>query len=329
MGAIPEEMVSNSGMTPWHRTGLVVDRYLTADDAYRLGGLDYEVSKAALLDADTYEEVPDRFQLKAGYPSWHAKYMEDGNKPRVAVGTKPQIVSSQYEVIENIVLADIADVLDVNIQTAGTMWNKSFAWMLADLGESPKFDGDELQHRYLLIATHHGKGNLVIAGVNYRVVCENTFNLAMRSGEMFHTIRHSSQASHRITAAKIALEDTYLAFDAQDLVIARMMDREINDATFRNLVAQIAPQIPDSALENEIVSTKAFNARAETREALFSIWNSETVPEKTAWTAYQAVNEYELHHHGHNKGRQERMAAKLVKQDFPMSAKAEGILAYS
>lgn len=327
MGAIPEEMVSNSNLTPWHRTGLVVDGYLSADAAYRMGGLDYEISKVPILDSDTYAEVPGRYQLKAGFPHWHARY--DSTMPRASVGTKPQIVSDRYEVIDNDVLADIADVLDVNIQTAGTMWNRSFAWILADLGESPKFDGDEIQHRYLLIATHHGKGNLVIAGVNYRVVCENTYNLALQDGQMFHTIRHSSQASHRIMAAKHALEDTYLAFDEQDKLIARMMDEEVTDDRFRNMVAEIAPAIPDLAVLNKSVSTKAFNARNETREALFSIWNGDTVPEKTAWTAYQTVNEYELHRHGHDKNRQERMAAKLVKQQFPMSAKAEKILADS
>ena len=103
MGAIPEEMVSNSGMTPWHRTGLVVDRYLSAGDAYWMGGLDYEVSKVPILDADTYEEVPERYQLKAGFPASHSKH--DATKPRVSVGTKPQIVSAQYEVIENVVMA--------------------------------------------------------------------------------------------------------------------------------------------------------------------------------------------------------------------------------
>jgi phage/plasmid-like protein (TIGR03299 family) len=327
MGAIPEEMVSNSNLTPWHRTGLVVDHYLSADEAYRMGGLDYEISKVPILDSDTYAEVPGRYQLKAGFPDWHSKY--DATMPRVSVGTKPQIVSDQYEVIENVVLADIADVLDVNIQTAGTMWNKSFAWILADLGESPKFDGDEIQHRYLLIATHHGKGNLVIAGVNYRVVCENTYNLALKSGEMFHTIRHSSQASHRITAAKVALENTYLAFDEQDKLIAQMMDYEMSDGVFRAFVNTVAPEIHNWALDNKSVSAKAFNARNETRGALFSIWDGDTVPEKTAWTAYQTVNEYELHRHGHDKNRQERMAAKLVKGDFPMSAKAEKILVSS
>ena len=76
------------------------------------------------------------------------------------------------------------------------------------------------------------------------------------------------------------------------------------------------------------LNTKAFNAAKDTRKQLNTIWNNEngTIPEKTAFHAIQAVNEYEQHYHGHGKNRDQRMMTKFIKADMPMTRTAERLV---
>lgn len=327
MGAIPEMMVS-VGETPWHRQGLVLPDHtvLTPASAYKLGGLDYKIVKSTMVDSQTYEAIPGRFLLKREVDSFAS--------PDTMIGTKPQIVSDRYEIIQNREIVDLVDELGLPVTTAGTMFNSSMAWMLLDLGESVAFAGtEEATNRFLLVATHHGTGNFVVYVVTVRVVCQNTYDFATKTGDMRWSIRHSSSAQDRLVEARQGLERAYRAMDDMDREIMQLMDKEFHDYQWAELVNTIQPAVLPREGEKRngewgVINTKAVNAAAETRNKLGLIWRNEngTIPRKSAFHAIQAVNEYEQHFHGHGKNRDQRMMTKFIKADMPMTRTAERLV---
>lgn len=326
MGAIPEEMVS-VGETPWHRRGLVLpdDTVLTPADAYTLGGLDYTIIKKPLLDGDTYQPIEGRYLLK--------RQVADALQDKM-IGKKAQIVSDRYEIIQNYEMVDLVDELGLPVTTAGTMFNSSMAWMLLDLGESIAFKGtEEATNRFLLVAAHHGTGNFVVYVVTVRVVCQNTYDIATRFGDLRWSIKHTSSARDRLIEARQGLERAYRAMDEMDEEIQRLMERDFRESQWEMLRDSIQPQvhIREGVKRNGEwgpINTKAVNAAKDTRKQLNLIWANDngTIPRQSAFHAIQAVNEYEQHYHGHGKNRDQRMMSKFVKGDFPMTAKATKVV---
>ena len=323
MGAIPEMMVS-VGETPWHRQGLVLpeDTVLNPALAYELGGLDYQIYKSPIIDSQTYNPIPGRWLLKRSVP----EELVDSS-----IGKQPQIVSDRYEIIQNYEMVDLVDELGLPVTTAGTMFNSSMAWMLLDLGESVAFAGtEEATNRFLLVATHHGTGNFVVYVVTVRVVCQNTYDIATRMGDLRWSIKHTSSARDRLIEARSGLERAYRAMDDMDRDIMQLMDKDFRDSQWVELVNTIQPEVDIKMGPHKVtgdwvqLNTKAFNAARETRNRLRSIWNNDngTIPRKSAFHAIQAVNEYEQHFHGHGKNRDRRMMTKFIKGDMPMTRTA-------
>ena len=326
MGAIPEEMVS-VGETPWHRKGLVLpdDTVLTPADAYTLGGLDYEIIKKQMLDGDTYQPIEGRYLLK--------RKVTDALHDKI-IGKKPQIVSDRYEIIQNYEMVELVDELGLPVATAGTMFNSSMAWMLLDLGESIAFKGtEEATNRYLLVAAHHGTGNFVVYVVTVRVVCQNTYDIATRFGDLRWSIKHTSSAQERLVEARQGLERAYRAMDEMDHEIIKLLDKDFRSSQWEMLRDTIQPQVhAKTGMKRNgewgQLNTKAFNAAKETRKQLDLIWHNDngTIPRQTAFHAIQAVNEYEQHYHGHGKNRDQRMMTKFINADMPMTAKATKVV---
>ena len=323
MGAIPEMMVS-VGETPWHRQGLVLpdDTVLTPADAYTLGGLDYEIIKKPMLDDDTYMPIEGRWLLK--------RKVNDALKDKM-IGKHPQIVSDRYEIIQNYEMVELVDQLGLPVATAGTMFNSSMAWMLLDLGESVAFKGtEEATNRFLLVATHHGTGNFVVYVVTVRVVCQNTYDIATRFGDLRWSIKHTSSAKDRLWEAKTGLERAYRAMDEMDQEIMKLLNMNFRSSQWDELKNTIQPKVEAKMGPHKVtgdwvqLNTKAYNAAKETRKKLDLIWHNDngTIPRQSAFHAIQAVNEYEQHYHGHGKNRDQRMMQKFIKGDMPMTRTA-------
>ena len=319
MGAIPETMMSNSGATPWHGIGTIIDEFVDGQRALELGGIDWSVRKVPLY---TYPMTP----------SFNGATDMDRVESHVALqdsnGRNISVVSPKYEVLQNEELADITDTLGLNVQTCGQMWDGQFVWMLSDLGESPRFDGsDEAMHRWLLVSTWHGSGAFRIEGVNIRVVCENTLRIAQSGGDLFHSIQHRSGAYDRLAEAKLALVETYNGFDEFDAWAASLMDKPVSRATFGDEVLERLFPRPDAD-----ASDRVRHNWHNRRQTLRNIFDGPTIGgQQTAWHFLQTINEYELWHQGHGKdttrrAKQTAQAKAWANARFPLTNKAAGIL---
>jgi phage/plasmid-like protein (TIGR03299 family) len=321
MGAIPEMMAwrqeaGERDMTPWHRVGVEAPDDASVQDYFELGGLDYQIVKRPILDADTFSVLDRRFLLK-----------RDMGDRFDLIGKKPLIVSDRYELIQNDAILDVVEGLNLQPVTAGTMFNSSMVWMLLDMGDSVMFQGtDEATHRYLLVATHHGTGNFIVALVNVRVVCQNTYELAIAGGDLRWSIKHTSSAKDRLWEAKKALTQAYRGADELDREIYKLMEASFSHEQFATVVDELVPVVHAKYDDDgKQINTKAQNAAAESRGQLRSIWRgeTETISRHSAFHAIQAVNEWEQHLYGHDKNRDERMMAKFVDRKFPFTKRAE------
>jgi len=324
MGATPEatsrfgDMMSNSGLTPWHGIGTVIDEaYTNGSRALELARLDWDVRKGVLIDGETFEPIPSRHLLKADFA--------DGSSATIGVGDDgqgvPQVVSDTYEIIQNDVLAETVDALNLNVQTAGSMHDGRLVWMLADLGVSDRFDGTgEDLHRWLLMTTSHGDGPFRIHGVNVRVVCQNTLTAALKGGQLMHTIRHTTSAAERIAEAQEALLETYAAFDEMDEAIAALLDQPYGTEQMRR---EMMPAVFGAMPQGDDVSDAVKRNAAERRQQVGKIWRSDTV-QANKWGAVMAVNEYEQHVQGTPSFA--RTAQKAVDNDFPLTRKALAVV---
>lgn len=321
MGAIPEMMAwrqqaDERDMTPWHRVGVEAPVGASVRDYFELGGLDYRIVKRHILDTDTFLALDNRFQLKRDL----------GDNKYSAIGDKPMVVSDRYELIQNDEILGLTENLGLEPVTAGTMFNSSMAWMLLDMEESVMFKGtDEATHRFLLVAAHHGRGNFVVALVNVRVVCQNTYEIAIQGGDLRWKIKHTSSAKDRLSEAKYALEQAYRGADELDREIMKLMDKSFSEVSFAALVDDIAPLVHAKYEDGKQINVKAENASLTNRSQLRQIWRGDTgtISMKTAFHAIQAVNEWEQHLAGHDKGRDQRMMAKFIDRKFPFTKRAE------
>ena len=331
MGATPEaasrfgDMMSNSGLTPWHGIGTVIDEaYTDGRRALELARLDWDVRKGVLIDGETFDPIPSRHILKADVkvdtPEGVVRQAATIGVDDEGVGV-PQVVSDTYEIIQNSVLGDTIDALNLNVQTAGSMWDGRLVWMLADLGQSERFDGTgEDLHRWLLLTTSHGDGPFRIHGVNVRVVCQNTLTAALNGGELMHTIRHTSSASERIQLAQEALAETFTAFDAIDEAIAELLDQPYSTEQMRR---EMMPAVFGVIPQGDDVSDTIKRNAAERRLQVGKIWRSDTV-QANKWGAVMAVNEYEQHVQG--KPSFARTAQKAIENDFPLTKRALAVV---
>jgi len=320
MGIIPETMVSNHGITPWHRQGTVIDRYLTGAEALILGGLDWTVNEQEVFYAKqgmfglTYEEIENRKVL-----------VRSDDSEALAV------VSNTYEVMQNSELGDIADQLGVNVTTCGSMLGGRWPFLACDLGESPKFDGQEGLHRWLLITTRHdGQGSFLIAGVNARPVCENTVLIALREGQLFYNITHRSGANERLAAAKAALVGIYNGYDEFDAEVERLLAVQVQpggDINFSTAMEQVFGPRPEMGDDGSSRKQDNYDRR---RREIVDIYLSDTCENirDTGWGLLNAINEWEIHSQGATKGakRDARTMSKTLRQQFPLTAKAQRVL---
>lgn len=321
MGEIPEMMAwrqraDERDMTPWHRVGVEAPADASVRDYFELGGLDYRIVKRPIMDADSFSVLSDRYLLK-----------RDLGDSFGMIGKQPMVVSDRYELIQNDEILGLTEHLGLEPVTAGTMFNSSMAWMLLDMDESVMFKGtDEATHRFLLVAAHHGRGNFVIALVNVRVVCQNTYELAIQGGDLRWKIKHTSSAQDRLSEARYALEQAYRGADELDREIMKLMDTPFPEHRFDALLNDIVPVVQAKYdYDGKQTNVKADNASMTNRSQLRQIWRGDTgtISDRTAFHAIQAVNEWEQHLAGHDKGRDQRMMAKFIDRKFPFTKRAE------
>ena len=175
------------GEEPWHGLGQKLDKPATSWEAIEQAGLDFVVDKRPVfcdLGSDNgtmnMHHIPGKFATV-----------------RMDTGAPLGVVGKQYTVLQNKDAFGFFDEIvgegEAIYHTAGALYKGQKIWILAKLPETMTLKGgDEIEEYLLLMNSHDGSGAVNVKFTPIRVVCSNTLNMALRSGERGVKVRHTA-----------------------------------------------------------------------------------------------------------------------------------------
>jgi len=265
------------GETPWHRMGVALDRPMSIEEALEFGAVNFTVKKVPLF-------LSSGVQAPGGF----AIIRTDNQRVLGYVGERYEEIQTEQALscFNEIVTSRKEGIL----HTVGSLNGGAKVWFLAGLGRF-KVVGDDVVDKHLLIATSHdGTMPTIAKGTPTRVVCANTFQVALREKGTTHKIRHTKTATARLAdvTRALALANSYYS-DLEDA--CRVLQRKDMTATetFRYIDAVFATE-KSSADKGSTRSTNIL----EKVYGLVEVGKGADMRgvRGTAWGAYNAITEY-------------------------------------
>lgn len=274
-------MFSGEGLVPWHGLVKPVDGLLTAEEALKAAGLDWEVVLRQLyfLDGDTALKVPDRFSTV-----------------RLSDNKSLGIVSKGYHVYQNTdafqflnKLTD-SDDAQAHFTSAGSLLGGSRTFMVLKIGETFMVGGDDAHDLYLMATnSHDGSQAFTVSITPIRAVCQNTVTLGLREAKTKWSIRHKVSLEGRVQDAREVLEMSFRYEEAFQKHVEEMLDIEVTTDKFFEIVDQLIPASP--------------RQHDKDVEEIMAIWKNEPTvlmasngsEKKNAWSAFNALTFFTDH----------------------------------
>lgn len=275
----------------------------SAAEAAAAAGLDWTVSLQPLtttITEDLGNDISRTFDL-AIEGKW-ATVRSGGNllKPSVL-----GVVGSRYGVVQNAdmfgVLDSIVDSGDARYAAAGELNGGSIVYMLMELPDGVKIEGDP--HRSYLLArtSHDGSTSLQITSLIQRLACTNQINASFlrnkKQGIGVYSLKHMANAQLSASEVRHALGVVYSDIEwyndmSKHLLSIKMDEREMSN--FAQKVWSLPPEI--EGVPYTRMSTgqrRQYSAAIDARTRAMSIWRGETQDNLrgTAFGAFQAVVE--------------------------------------
>jgi phage/plasmid-like protein (TIGR03299 family) len=212
-----------AGQRPWHKLGVQFEEEFTSAEAIAAARLDYPVLKEQL-----YRLRPD---LGRSIVEPTEAYATINGHTQDVLG----VVGDGYEVLQNREAFDFFDILlkesGGKLQTAGAIGKGEKVWMLAKLPEVfYPLVGDGVEQYLLGTTSHDGTMKTEVRFSSIRVVCQNTFNLAMKGSRGVISIRHTQNMRQRLEMAAIVLTRYREHFDLVGENLSKLASVKIDDA---------------------------------------------------------------------------------------------------
>lgn len=320
MPAYFENGVFTDAQPAWHGEGVVVDdETLTAERIFELvPELGSHVTQAPIFAPYGNPEDPSF----AESTKWLANVREYDGK---VLGVQ----SANYHVWQSREMFAFGDEIlgqqgGSHYKTAGTLKDGSLIWALIQLPGDINIGGVESEKMVpFLMVTNSYDGSVAGTAITtyVRVVCSNTWNMAMSNAPIKHAVRHTAGMADRIVAAQEALGMTFnLGAQLQELgdrlIAEKMSNRELN-GFLRTLV-------PFDLESTKIVRDNAI----ATREDIAHIFlDSPTTGDAagTKWGALQAVTEFTQRYQNANQSGAARLR-KVMLETPALNARALALL---
>ncbi len=210
------------GETPWHGLGVKVDQAPTSAEAIKLAGLDWDVVQSPVMVNGL--EVP-------GYLA----------NVRDSDGSVLGITSDKYKPVQNREAFDFTDAMigaGCRYETAGSLKEGKLIWLLA-LTDSRKILGDEVQ-QYLTFATgHDGKTPVKVFDTSTRVVCANTFQLALSNAKRVWTFEHQNGVHEKLNEFRVTMENARNYMDSLEIRAQELFDQKITTRNLNKIMDQV------------------------------------------------------------------------------------------
>jgi len=211
-----------TGQRPWHKLGVQFEKEFTSAEAIAAARLDYPVLKEQLYRL--------RSDLGPGMTEPIEAWATINGHTQDVLG----VVGDVYEVLQNHEAFDFFDILlkesGGKFQTAGAISKGEKVWMLAKLPEVfYPIAGDGVEQFLLGTTSHDGTMKTEVRFTDIRVVCQNTFNLAMNGSRGVISIRHTSNMRQKLELAAMVLLRFKEHFDIVGEQFTKLASVKIDD----------------------------------------------------------------------------------------------------
>ena len=278
------ETMFSANVPAWHQLGVVTKGALTSAEAIEKAGLDWEVHLKPLFTGGI---DPSGEELLIDVPNYFATVRDLDDSVLGVVGNR-------YTPIQNIECFDFMDTVvddsDAMYETAGSLHNGRIVWMLLNLNKSVQVDEDVTDNYLLLTNSHDGSSSLKGLTTPIRVVCANTLRMALGDMRNSFSFRHTKNLTGKVAQARSILTQSYNYVDAFQLEMEKLLDTEVNNDRFQEIMDTVLP-IPEPTAENVKAVTRVTNIRGEI-SSLFNKPEFET-QKNTAWALINATSNYE------------------------------------
>jgi phage/plasmid-like protein (TIGR03299 family) len=235
------DTMAYAGQRPWHQLGVQFDREFTSSEAIEAAQLGYPVLKEQL-----YRLRPD---LGPGLLEPTEAFATINGHTHDVLG----VVGEGYEILQNREAFDFFDILlkesGGKLQTAGAIGKGEKVWMLAKLPDIfYPIAGDGVEQFLLGTTSHDGTIKTEVRFTNIRVVCQNTFNLAMQGSRGVISIRHTSQMRQKLEMAAMVLLRYRDHFDLTTDQFSKLASVRVDDAWLDEYLRRMIgdpDQVPD------------------------------------------------------------------------------------
>lgn len=257
---------------PWHGLGKVTENVLTASDAIKAAGLDWDVELVKLFAQ--YEDQMVEVEGRNG-----VMRSTDG-KVLGTVGTHyvPFNNSEAFQFMDNLV-----DSGDAKYETAGAIRGGKIVFVTMKVPREILIGGKDLHELYLLLRTSHdGTKAISVYVTPIRVVCMNTLSLATYAQNVKQkwSVTHVSTVHGRLAEARDALQMTFKYADEFEALGNRLLATKVTDAELDGVLDYVLPTKP-----------KTHEVKAQIVR-LYKSSPTVTDYHGTAWGALQAITEY-------------------------------------
>lgn len=266
----------------WRRAGKPVGAAMTAQEAIRLGGLDFKVKVS---------ENPVSTTIDGKTISVDNKFMTYADIPNVGL-TSLGVVGNRYTPIQNSeafdLLNNIVDESGANFDSAGVVGNGRKCYITMKLPNTITVaNGNDAIDTYLnCFNSHDGSSAFRIQVTFLRLICTNGMT-GMVGGESI-TLRHTSNATYKVQEARDALHLVFAQQQAFEDEINKMLGIKMTDKDYADFINTLVPNVDNAD------SVRKTNSVEKMRGELMGLWRAETQAnvKNTAWAAFSAVTEY-------------------------------------
>ena len=304
--------------TPWHKLGTVTDSVLTASDALDKAGLDWEVYLKEMYFHNNFGNITEQTKVADKY----AVVRQSDTSCLGVVGNKYTPVQNReaFTFMDNIV-----DSGEAKYETAGALDGGKVIWILMNLKNVEgitNVNGDDIAPYMLLSNSHDGSSALKVTMTPVRVVCQNTLRIALgKRVTQQISIRHTSGITQKVDTARNTLGLAVEYYKGFTETVERMIDKEITDDRFVEIMDSVFPKPSDEEMEKPRVASNYKHKIASVQ--------TNYVSEKhvgTAWGVVNAFNSYEIWQQkirGGETKRMTRQAKNFILNNQPITNKVK------
>ena len=305
---------ANAGEPAWHGLGNPIPVGASTQEVLQAARLSNWNVRTVKYDALAYENDDEHMENPIEIP------LADSYQ-RLIIRTNPDNgnveclgrVTGRYETFSNEELAGLANsIMDFDDgtywDTAGAIHGNTVVFMSLKLGDEiiidPNGANDRILQHVLLTTGHTGNMSVWAKNVGTRVVCANTFSMAMGEDTVYYKFRHLRGQVDQAHDIASALGITRSYFKTLEEIANTLYQTPMETKGFVKYVDTLYPEPEERDLgltqSGGLRKDKAHSIWEMRRDNLVDIWNGDgkrkvnTIDniQGTAWAGFNAFTEY-------------------------------------